>query len=636
MRQSVNQVRESSVKSKAETTIAETEATTAGAGARIGVYFLQTGPESSAVMDLRSVAEYAAGLPGVVTVRTLTISSALDPDALALELRQGKLDTIVIAAAHPGFYKPVFSRALALAGGAGEQVRLASLAERGDAPTTAQAKAVVACAVQGIPFNLAAEPGAASFESATLVIGGGVAGIQAALEIAESGHKVYLVERTGTIGGRMAMFDKTFPTLDCAACILTPKMVAVSQNPNIELLVLSEVEEVSGSFGAFKVKVLKHATRVDASACVACGDCAQFCPVTTASEFDVGIATRKVIFIPFPQAVPNAYMIDPTHCTWVLSGGKKCGACVKKCSKGAVHLDAKDEVVELSVGNIIVATGYDMLDARRVERYGYGTYPNVLNSLEFERLTNASGPTGGKIVMRTKRFNKRTKTDEWVFEPDGPKPKAVAIVHCVGSRDQNFNAYCSRVCCMYSLKFAHLVREKLPEAKCYEYYIDMRAFGKGYEEFYERIREEGVFLVRGRSASVVERDGQLFIHGEDTIAEHLFTMPVDMVLLAAGLEPSHGSAELAEILQIPRDGDGWFREQDYNSEPTSTGREGIYVAGVCQGPKDIPDTVAQAAAAAAEALRSIVGSAAAQNRSQDHAGAPLQAIAENAAAPARS
>ena len=437
MRQRVNQVRESSVKSKAETTIAETEATTTGAGARIGVYLLQTGPEPPAAMDLRTVADYAAGLPGVETVRTLTVSSALDPDALAAELRQAKLNTIVIAAAHPGFYKPVFSRALVLAGCAGDQVRLASFDERGDAPTTAQAKAVLACAVQGVPFTLAAEPAAASFDSATLVIGGGVAGIQAALEIAESGHKVYLVERTGTIGGRMAMFDKTFPTLDCAACILTPKMVAVSQNPNIELLVLSEVEEVSGSFGAFKVKVRKHATSVDASACVACGDCAQFCPVTTASEFDVGIATRKGIFIPFPQAVPNAYMIDPAYCTWVLSGGKKCGACAKKCSKGAVHLDAQDEVVELAVGNIIVATGYDMLDARRVERYGYGAYPNVLNSLEFERLTNASGPTGGKIVMKTKRLNKKTKTEEWVFEPDGPKPKAVAIVHCVGSRDQN-------------------------------------------------------------------------------------------------------------------------------------------------------------------------------------------------------
>ena len=492
-----------------------------------------------------------------------------------------------------------------------------------------RAKALVSCAVQGEPFSPGATPAAAPFNTATLVIGGGVAGIQAALEIAESGHKVYIVERTGTIGGRMAMFDKTFPTLDCAACILTPKMVAVSQNPNIKLLVLSEVQEVSGSFGAFQVKVLKHATRVDADACVACGDCAQWCPVTTASEFDMGIATRKGIFIPFPQAVPNAYMVDAAHCTWVLSGGTKCGACVKKCTKGAVHLDAKDEVVEFGVGNIIVATGYDTLDARRVERYGYGTYPNVLNSLEFERLSNASGPTGGKIVMKTKRLNKKTKTEEWVFEPNGPKPKAVAIVHCVGSRDRKFNSYCSRVCCMYSLKFAHLVREKLPDAKCYEYYIDMRAFGKGYEEFHERIREEGVFLVRGRLATVVERDSQLYIHGEDTVAEHLVTVPVDMVLLSVGLQPSQGAAELASQLDIPRDGDGWFRELNYNSEPDCTRREGIYVAGVCQGPKDIPDTVAQASAAAAHALRSIVGSAARQD-------AAVRAIPESAASPAGS
>jgi len=632
MPKSVNSIREGAVKSKPEITEGRNKGTVPDLTPRVGVFFLHDGTPSSPEIDFRALAAYAAQLPGVIAVRTLAVSTALDPEELATKLRRDKLNTVVLAADHPGFYKAAFSRALVLAGCDGDQVRLASLAERGDGVSPDRANALVAYAVQGLSFTVTPAPAPDSFNTATLVIGGGVAGIQAALEIAESGHQVYLVERTGTIGGRMAMFDKTFPTLDCAACILTPKMVAVSQNPNIELLVLSEVEEVSGSFGAFKVKVVKHATRVDASACVACGDCAHFCPVTTSSEFDVGIASRKGIFIPFPQAVPNTYMIDPAYCTWVISGGKKCGACAKKCSKGAVHLDAKDESVELEVGNIIVATGYDVLDARRVERYGYGAYPNVLNSLEFERLTNASGPTGGKIVMKTKKLNKKTKTEEWVFEPNGPKPKAVAIVHCVGSRDQNFNSYCSRVCCMYSLKFAHLVREKLPEATCYEYYIDMRAFGKGYEEFHERIREEGVFLVRGRSASVIEREGQLYIHGEDTINEHLITLPVDMVLLSVGLQPSHGSAELAGQLGIPRDEDGWFRELDYNSEPNSTQREGIYVAGVCQGPKDIPDTVAQASAAAAHALRSIVGAAARQKRT-DRA---FPTISENAGSPARS
>jgi heterodisulfide reductase subunit A len=468
----------------------------------------------------------------------------------------------------------------------------------------------------------------AIFNTETLVIGGGIAGIQAALEIAESGNKVYLVERTGTVGGRMAMFDKTFPTLDCAACILTPKMVAVGQSKNIEILVLSEVQEVTGSVGNFNVKVYKKAAYVDASACVACGDCAQFCPMTASSEFDMGIATRKGIFIPFPQAVPNTYMINPEHCNWHQSGGKKCGICAKKCSKGAVHLDAKDEILELKVGNIVVATGYDTLDPKRIDRYGYGTYPNILTSLEFERLTNASGPTGGKIAMKVQRTNKKTKAEEWVFEPDGPKPKAVAVIHCVGSRDQNYNPYCSRVCCMYSLKFAHLVREKVPDAKCYEFYIDMRAFGKGYEEFYERIREEGVFLLRGRSNSIVERDGQLYVHGEDIANNRLIDVPVDMVVLSVGLQPSKGAAELGEKLHIPRDSDGWFRELNYNAEPNSTGRDGIYLAGVCQGPKDIPDTVAQASAAAAYVLSSIVGATCRE--------ALTQKVEEKAGTPARS
>jgi heterodisulfide reductase subunit A len=613
-----NQNRESAVKD-----------TDVAAAPRIGVFLVKAEGEPQVALDMAALAQYAAQLPGVALARTIAATAIANIEKLTSEIRKPGLSAIVIAAEHPGFYKPAFAHALALAGMDGSAVRLASFAERSGPMSNACAQAIVASAVRGVPYAPEAKAASnGSFNAATMVIGGGIAGIQAALEIAESGNKVYLVERTGTIGGRMAMFDKTFPTLDCAACILTPKMVAVGQNPNIELLVLSEVQEVSGSLGQFKVKVLKHATRVDATACVACGDCARFCPVTTASEFDMGIASRKGIFIPFPQAVPNTYMIDPAYCTWVLSEGKKCGACAKKCSKGAVHLDAKDEFVDLEVGNIIVATGYDTLDAHRVERYGYGTYPNVLTSLEFERLTNASGPTGGKITMKVQKLNKKTKAEEWVFEPDGPKPKAVAIVHCVGSRDRNYNAYCSRVCCMYSLKFAHLVREKLPEAKCYEYYIDMRAFGKGYEEFHERIREEGVSLVRGRTASVVERDGQLYVHGEDTIAEHLLTVPVDMVILSVGLQPSHGAGELARQLGIPRDDDGWFRELDYNSEPNSTEREGIYVAGVCQGPKDIPDTVAQASAAAAHALRSIV-----RHKADVSA---QQTIPENAGVPARS
>jgi heterodisulfide reductase subunit A len=578
------------------------------AESRIGVFVCHPADSDAGPVDLQAVTGWAAGLPGVSSARLVLVERALDPLALREEIRRGRLTAIVLAGYTPGYFKPAFTRALAEAGGDPDQVRLASFREHGamaEHPLE-RAKAVVACAVHGVPFSLAAQTESVPVNPATLVIGGGVGGIQAALEIAEAGHPVYLVERQGTIGGHMAMFDKTFPTLDCAACILTPKMVAVGQHPNIDLMVLSEVLEVQGRAGAYRVKVLRHATRVDADTCVACADCAQFCPVVVPSEFDVGIANRKAIYIPFPQAVPNAYLVDPEHCTWIISDGKKCGACVKKCAKEAIHLDAKDEVVELQVGNIVVATGYDTFDARRIERYGYGTHPNVLTALEFERLTNASGPTGGKIVLKTKKHNKRTKSDEWVFDAEGPKPTAVAIVHCVGSRDRNYNAYCSRVCCMYSLKFAHLVREKLPEAKCLEFYIDMRAFGKGYEEFFERIQEEGVFVVRGRSARVVEREGQLYLRGEDVLADRVVETPVDMVLLSVGLQPAADADRLARILGIDRDEGGWFNELDSNTEPNSTERGGIFVAGVCQGPKDIPDTVAQASAVAARVLRTIV------------------------------
>jgi heterodisulfide reductase subunit A len=262
----------------------------------------------------------------------------------------------------------------------------------------------------------------------TVVIGGGVAGIQASLEIAEAGKQVILVERSGTIGGHMAMFDKTFPTLDCAACILTPKMVAVGQHPMIELLTCSDVEGVAGGPGAYRVTVRKRARFVSLEACVSCHACMEVCPVSVPSEFDHGVTTRKAIYLPFPQAVPNAYLIDPEACLYVQTDGKKCGACLKKCAKEGIDFDAKDEIVELEVGNIVLATGYEVFDARRIERYGYGILPNVLTSLEFERLTNASGPTGGAIVMKSLKHNKRKKVDEWVFAADGAHPKSVAII----------------------------------------------------------------------------------------------------------------------------------------------------------------------------------------------------------------
>jgi heterodisulfide reductase subunit A len=576
---------------------------------RTGVYICQVGTGAADSVDLQAVAKYAEKLENVVLVEVVGNNPDLDPEALAESFRNEKIDRVVVAADFPGYYKPAFVRAMVLAGGDPERVIVASFVGNGAGVpgSTERAKAVLNCSIHGVPYGLAAEPRyTTSVDPDTLVIGGGVAGIQAALEIAGAGKRVFLVEKSGTIGGKMAMFDKTFPTLDCAACILTPKMVAVGQDKNITLMTYSEVTGVSGSPGAYKVKVRRFARRVDEIACVACNACSEVCPTSVPSEFDAGISMRKAIYIPFPQAVPNSFLVDEKSCLWVTSGGKKCGACVKKCAKEAIHLDAKDEEVVLTVGNIVIATGYQVFDAARIERYGYGRLPNVLTALEYERLTNASGPTGGNIVMKALKHNKRKKVDEWVFSPENPKPKSVAIIHCIGSRDKNYSSYCSRVCCMYSLKFAHLVREKLPDAACYEFYIDMRAYGKNYEEFLERIHEEGVFLIRGRTAKIDEQNGQMSIRGEDIMGEKVLDFPVDMVILSVGLEPVADSEALAGMLGIARDADGWYSERDYNADPTGTERGGIFVAGVCQGPKDIPDTVAQASGVAARVLKSII------------------------------
>jgi heterodisulfide reductase subunit A len=605
-----------------------------GSKHRVGVYFCHAGVERVAGPDLPEVKSYAESLTCVGLVGDLGARPKVTAEELAHEIQNQGLDAVVVAGDAPGYFKPLLTRAMALAGRDTEEVRLASFGEHGAglAGPTAAAKAVVACAVHRVPFGLAAAPDRTPVHPDTMVIGGGVAGIEAALRIADAGYKVYLVERSATLGGHMAMFDKTFPTLDCAACILTPKMVAVGQHPNIEILTCSEVKAVSGAPGDYRVKLLKRARRVDEETCIACHACADVCPVRVPSAFDHGIAERKAIYMPFPQAIPNAYVVDADNCIWLKSEGRKCGACVRKCPKDSIDLTQPQRMVELDVGNIVVATGYDLFDASRIDRYGYGRLPNVLTSLEFERLTNASGPTGGKVVLRTKKWDKRRKADRWVFDPEGPQPKSVALIHCVGSRDSNYNRYCSRVCCMYSLKFAHLIKEKLPGASCHQFYIDMRAFGKGYEEFFERIKDEGVFVVRGRSARVSSNGEGMVVRGEDIRQDKILELPVDMVILAAGLEPSRGTADLAKALSIAPDPDGWFAELNYNADPTGTSRGGIHVAGVCQGPKDIPDTVAQASAVAARVLGSLISG----SIQASHRRVPPEEIEQRAAELARS
>jgi heterodisulfide reductase subunit A len=563
--------------------------------------------DNSRNLNIDAIAKYSANLPDVETVQILGIKPHTDVNVLSGQIKSDKLERIVIAGDMPGYFKPVFTKAMAIAGGNTDEIRLASFQEHGARGEFAmdRAKAIIACATMGVPFPLVAVTGGNPVNHATLIIGGGIAGIQAALEIANAGKQVFLVEKTGTIGGHMAMFDKTFPTLDCAACILTPKMVDVGQHEMVRLLTKSKVVAVSGKPGSYRVKIKQSARYVDVKSCIACNQCAEVCPVKVPSEFDSGISLRKAIYIPFPQAVPNAYLVDEQSCTYILSDGQKCGVCMKKCPKECIDLSEKDHTIDIEVGNIILATGYELLDVSKIEQYGYGVFPNVLTSLEFERLTNASGTTGGKIVTKTKRFNKKTEKDEWIFSPEGMPPKSVALIHCVGSRSKKYNPYCSRVCCMYSLKFAHLIKEKIPNVNVYEFYIDMRAFGKGYEEFAERIKQEGTFVVRGHSASVTMKNDQMSVRGEDIFNDRLVEFNVDMVVLAVGLVPAQGNEELSRMLGVDRDSDGWFSELDYNGSPTDTDKGGIYVAGMCQAPKDIPDTVAQASAVAAGVLSSL-------------------------------
>jgi heterodisulfide reductase subunit A len=387
----------------------------------------------------------------------------------------------------------------------------------------------------------------------------------------------------------MAQLDKTFPTLDCSACILTPKMVDVGQHPNITLLSYSEVEKVDGYIGNFEVAVRKKARYVVEDLCTGCGICEEKCPFKVVDDaFEAGLGHRKVIYKPFPQAVPKYPVLDAENCAYFQRG--KCRACEKFCPTDAIDFEQEDEMIDITVGNIILATGYELFDARRIEQFGYGRLANVFSSLEFERMVNSAGPTEGEVVLR-----------------DGETvPESVAIIHCVGSRDKNYNEYCSKVCCMYSLKFAHLVHERLPDAEVYNFYIDMRTPGKGYEEFYHRLLEEGTHFVRGRVAEITDaarkpgEEGKLIVQAEDTLIGRQRRVPVDMVILSAGMEAQKDSEEVAQLFKLGCDFNGFFTERHPKLAPVATMTEGIFIAGACQGPKDIPDTVAQGAAAASQ------------------------------------
>lgn len=567
---------------------------------KIGVYVCHCGSNIAGIVDVQEVAEWAGERlkdRGVTVARDYKfMCSSLGQELIEKDIQEKGLTRVVVAACSPHLHENTFRTACGRAGLNPYLCELVSIREQvswvhtdKDAATT-KSKAVVSGGVERVIHHQPLEPLIVPIHPATLVVGGGIAGIQAALEIADAGFPVILVEREPSIGGHMAQFDKTFPTLDCAACILTPRMVSVGSHPNITLLTWSEVTRVEGYVGSFTVTIRKKPRYIKTQLCTGCGICQEKCPKNIIDDvYEAGLAYRKAVFTPFPQAVPKYPVIDHENCIYFQKGA--CRACEKFCPTNAIDFSQKEEYLTIEVGNIILATGYDLFDPRRVTQYGYGRLANVFTSLEFERLSNSAGPTNGNIVLR-----------------DGvTPPAAVGIIHCVGSRDRNYNNYCSVICCMQGLKFAHLVKERTG-ATVYNFYIDMRTAYKAYDEFYQRVLEEGTLFVRGKVAEVSDaarlpgEDGKLIIQVEDTLAGIQRRIPVDMVILSSGLQPRYDAKQAAQLFGISCSADGWYIEKHPKLDPVATMTEGIFIAGCVQGPKDIPSSVAQGAAAAARVL----------------------------------
>lgn len=560
--------------------------------ARIGVFVCHCGTNISKTVDVEKAAESAANFPDVVyTTNYKYMCSEPGQNLIKEAIREHKLDRVVVAACSPRLHEGTFQRCIACEGLNPYMAEMANIREHcswvHDDRTEATEKAIdiismmTAKAKRDEPLFTKEIP----LTKKAMVIGGGVAGIRAALDIAEAGYPVILVERTPSIGGHMAQYDKTFPTLDCAACILTPMMVDCASHPNIDIWTYSEVEEMSGFVGNFKVKVRKRAKSVIADKCTGCGICCEKCVVKKLpNPFDEGTGLRNAMYVPFPQAVPNIPVIDRENCRQYVKG--KCGVCQKMCPSDAIDYDQQDEIVVEDIGAIVVTTGFKTWDHSSMGEYGYGKYPDVISGIQFERLMNASGPTEGKVKRPS----------------DGKVPESVVFISCVGSRDDEHGyPYCSKVCCMYNAKQALLLKDKLHDAKAYVFYMDIRANGKGYEEFVRRtIEDYDATYIRGRVSRIFPEDGKMVVRGADTLLGQQVEIRADLVVLATAMEPQSDAKEFARKLGISTDQYNWFSEAHPKLKPVEVLTAGIYLAGACQYPKDIPDTVAQASGAASK------------------------------------
>jgi len=557
---------------------------------RIGVFICHCGLNIAGVIDINALEEYAKTLPNVVYTKQNRYTCA-DPgqDEIRKGIKEHKLNRVVVAACSPRMHEPTFRKTVAEAGLNPFFFEMANIREfdswcHGSMPkeATEKGKEIIRMAVAKARLLMPLKTIEVPVTNKALVVGGGIAGINAALDLAEMGFKVYLLEKTESIGGHMAQLDKTFPTLDCSICIEGPKMVDVSRHPNIEIISYADLVSVSGFVGNFHVKIRKNPRYVIQKNCTGCGECRDVCPIEYPNERDMNMGVRKAISIPFDQAVPLVYTINKDHCI-------ECYKCVDACgARQAIDFEQKPEDVELDVGAIIVATGYDIYLPYDNALYGYGKFDNVITALEFERLILAAGPTGGKVVRAS----------------DGKKPHSVVFIQCIGSRDVNKYEYCSGFCCMYSLKNAILLKEKYrDDVEVYLIYMDMRTPFKGYEEFYRRARESNINFIRGRVSQILENPAtkNLIVKAEDMALGSPIELETEMVVLSTAAVPKKDAADVARILNISRGTDGFFMESHPKLKPIDTPVDGVFVAGACQAPKDIPYSVSQGSGAAARA-----------------------------------
>ncbi len=578
--------------------------------AKVGVYVCHCGSNIAGVIDVEAVRAFAETLPGVAVARKdLFMCSDSGQEMIKQDIRDGLVDRVVVAACTPRTHEPIFRAALA-AGGLNKYLfEMANIRDQDSwvhahdpVGATEKAKKVVASAIGKASHLKPLEDKFVDVTDAALVVGGGVGGIFAALELANMGHKTYLVEREPSIGGVMAQLDKTFPTNDCSACILTPVMVDAGNHPNIELLTYSEVDDVEGYIGNFTVKVRQKQTYIDWKKCTGCGACAEKCPAKTPDAFNSGLSNRHAAYIHFPQAVPKKAVIDMGAC--INCAGRTIGSepriskktgepiyapCEKACPAGAIDrslaLDPNGTIRELKVGSIVVATGFKVMEKENFKEFAPDC-ENVITALQLERLISATGPTGGKLLV----------------PGTVNKPHTMTFVSCVGSRDERFHTHCSRVCCMYMIKQARLLKEKYPDLSINMHFMDVRAAGKGYDEYYTGARAMGINIFRGKVGGVEKLPGgALRVMAYDMEAGTPIEYETDLMILATAIEMADGAKELAQKMGLQFCGNNFYRELHPKLGPVETSVRGLYLAGCCQGPKDIPDTVSQAKGAAAAA-----------------------------------